>query len=186
MKAVLDANVLFPAPLRDLWMRLAVVGTYAPHWTDQIHDEWTRNVLRDRPDIPQEQLERTRRLMDVHAPGAKVAGYGDRIPTLELPDPQDRHVLAAALHSGAEVIVTFNLKDFPRHILEPLGVLAQHPDAFALDQWSLHPDKVIEAVSQQRRALRSPLVSAQELLETVRVQRLERFAAALQAVKDRV
>lgn len=186
MKAILDANVLYPAPLRDLWMRLAVERTFQPHWTDLIHDEWTRNVLKDRPDIPPEQLERTRHSMDAHAPGAKVAGYQSRIPALELPDPEDRHVLAAALYSGAKVIVTFNLKDFPPHILEPLGVRTQHPDAFALEQLSTHPDAVLTALAQQRRALRNPPVSARELLETLRTLGLERFVAALKAHQGQI
>src|SRR4051794_17016639 len=100
-------------------MSLAAEGTYEPRWTEEIHAEWMRNVLEDRPDVNPEQLERTRRLMDqVHAK-CLVVGYEARIPDLRLPDQNDRHVLAAAIESGGTVIVTFNLSDFPRAVLRP-------------------------------------------------------------------
>ena len=110
---VLDACVLFPAGLRSLMMWLAVHEIIRPIWTDEIHDEWMRNVLNDRPDLTLEKLERTRRLMDAHAGDCLVSGYEKHISTLSLPDPNDRHVLAAAIEADADAIVTWNLKDFP-------------------------------------------------------------------------
>jgi hypothetical protein len=103
-----DACVLYPAPLRDLLMQLALADQFQARWTDQIHGEWTRNVLADRPDITPASLARCRRLMDEPL-----------IPTLTLPDPDDRHILAAAIHGEAEQIVTFNLGDFPASALGP-------------------------------------------------------------------
>ena len=89
-----DACVLYPAPLRDLLMRLALTDLFQARWTDQIHDEWTRNVLANRPELTAESLARCRRLMDEHVPDCLVTGYESLIPTLSLPDPDDRHVLA--------------------------------------------------------------------------------------------
>ena len=128
MIAVLDACVLYPPAVRDILMWLAVVGVYEPRWTDDIHEEWMRSVLSDRPDLTREQLERTRHLMDEVHPLCLVTGYESRIPGLVLPDENDRHVLAAAIRAGAEVIVTFNLSDFPPATLARLDIVAQHPD----------------------------------------------------------
>jgi hypothetical protein len=89
-------------------------------------------LLRNRPDVSREKLERTRILMDQHAGDALVAGYEDLFPGLQLPDPNVRHVLAAAIRGRADVIVTANLRDFPTGTLAPLGIEAQHPDEFVL------------------------------------------------------
>lgn len=128
--ALLDANVLYPAALRDLFLWLATGGLFSPRWSQTIHAEWMRSVLADRPDLSRAQLERTRTLMDQVDPQSLVTGYEARIPSLHLPDADDRHVLAAALEAQATVIVTFNLSDFPAETLAPLGVQALHPDRF--------------------------------------------------------
>ena len=99
--AVYDACVLYPAPLRDLLMHLALTGLFQAKWTDRIHEEWTRNLLEDRPELGREKLERVRRLMDAHAEDCLVTGYEGLIGPLSLPDPDDRHVLAAAIHAKA-------------------------------------------------------------------------------------
>lgn len=111
--AILDACVLYPPSLRNLFMRLASGLVFQPRWTEEIHDEWMRNVLKDRPQITRPQLERTRRLMDQINDESLVSGYEERIPSLSLPDEDNRHVLAAAIEAGAALIVTFNLADFP-------------------------------------------------------------------------
>jgi predicted nucleic acid-binding protein len=105
---VYDACVLYPAPLRDLLMRLTLTDLYRASWSNQIHNEWINAVLRNRPDLSKAQLERTRSLMNAHVRDALVDGYQTLIPALELPDPDDRHVLAAAVQCGADLIVTFN------------------------------------------------------------------------------
>ena len=110
---VYDANVLYPAQLRDLLMRLTVDGLVRAHWSEQIHEEWIRNVLSNHPDVRRADLRRTRQLMERALPDARVKGYEHRLPDLTLPDPDDRHVLAAAIEVDATYIVTFNLKDFP-------------------------------------------------------------------------
>ena len=115
--ALIDANVLYPATLRDLFLWLAAGGVYRPRWSEEIHDEWMRNVLTNRPDLSRAQLERTRRLMDQVDPNSLVTGYAVRIPGLTLPDADDRHVLAAAIQANVTTIVTFNLSDFPARTL---------------------------------------------------------------------
>lgn len=125
-----DACVLYPAPLRDLLIRSARTGLFHAKWTQDIHKEWVSNLLAKRPDLKREQLDRTCQLMNDHVPDSLVSGYEALIPALELPDPKDRHVLAAAIRSGTDVIVTFNLKDFPPERLYPYRIEAQHPDEF--------------------------------------------------------
>ena len=112
--ALLDANVLYPARVRDLLIRLAIAGLYQARWSEQILDECFDNLLGNRPDLTDEQLARARQLMTTALPDATVAGYEDRIEENDLPDPDDRHVLAAAVTAGASLLVTNNLGDFPR------------------------------------------------------------------------
>jgi len=115
--AFLDASVLYPALLRNILMRLAIDDLYRAFWSQRIQDEWTQAILRDRPHLPRAQIERTRRLMEHSIDDAMVSGYEPLIETLTLPDADDRHVLAAAIHCGARVIVTANLRDFPNATL---------------------------------------------------------------------
>ena len=128
--SVLDSCVLYPPSLRDLFMWLAAAIVYQPRWTQDIHAEWMRNVLQDNPDVTAVQLERTRRLMDRVSDESLVTGYEKHIPTLTLPDPDDRHVLAAAIETKASVIVTFNLSDFTAAVLRRYGIRAMHPDKY--------------------------------------------------------
>ncbi len=137
--AVYDANVLFSSGLRDLLLEFADQDIVVAHWTDEIHDEWTRNLLAARPDLNARSVARTRRVMDDTFPLARVTGYEHLIPTLALPDPDDRHVLAAAVHAGATRIVTFNLRDFPPAVLAAHGVAAVHPDAFVAQLLAASP-----------------------------------------------
>ena len=126
--AVYDACVLYPAPLRDFLMWLALSGRFRAKWSLEIHNEWKRNLLKNRPDLTAEQLDRTSELMDQALPDACVTGYEVLIEGLTLPDIDDRHVLAAAIRCNASVIVTFNQKDFPGEALGPFGIEAQHPE----------------------------------------------------------
>jgi hypothetical protein len=127
--AVLDACVLYPPSLRDLLMRLASNGIYAPRWTDAIQTEWVRNVLSDNPAISRAQLERTCRLMEQVDRNSVLSGYEIHIPNLRLPDPDDRHVLGAAVHASASLIITYNISDFPACQLFSKSQ-ADHPDLF--------------------------------------------------------
>ncbi|MBI6923072.1 PIN domain-containing protein [Pseudomonas putida] len=169
---IYDACVLYPAPLRDLLMHLALTGAYRARWSEQIHDEWTRNVLKNRPDVSETQLDRTVGFMNQAIPDALVSDYEPLIRGLDLPDEDDRHVLAAAIKCGASVIVTYNLKDFPAEILKRFEIEALHPDVFLSDIWDLDQVAVLEAVQKQRAALKNPVYSPRELLDTLLKQRL--------------
>ncbi|MBS7661653.1 PIN domain-containing protein [Pseudomonas lalucatii] len=170
--AVYDANVLYPAPLRDLLMHLALTGVYRARWTALIHEEWKRNLLLNRQDLTQAQLDRTSAAMDRAIPDALVTGYEPLCAGLNLPDPDDRHVLAAAIKCNASVIVTFNLKDFPSEVLEPFEIEAVHPDDFIADLFDLDQAAVLEAVQAQRASLKNPPHTARELLDRLLVQGL--------------
>ena len=176
---IYDACVLYPAPLRDLLMHLALSDLYRARWSDRIHDEWMRNVLASRPDLTQEQLDRTRRLMNAHVRDCLVTGFEHLIPAIELPDPDDRHVVAAAIHSGASLIVTFNLKDFPPEALKPYNLAAQHPDDFIVDLLDLHPAGVLEAAANHRQSLKNPPKTADEYLDTLLAQGLTQSVAVM-------
>jgi len=171
--------VLYPAPLRDLLMHLALTDLFRAKWTDAIHDEWMRSVLKDRPDLKREQLERTRDLMNTHVRDCLVAGYEDLIPALKLPDPDDRHVLAAAIRAGADVIVTFNLADFPADALAEYGIEALHPDDFVTYQLDLAPHVVCAAAKRQRESLKNPPKTVAEYLEALERQGMAQTASAL-------
>lgn len=176
---VYDACVLYPAPLRDLLMHLALSDLYRARWSDMIHDEWTRNVLASRPDLTAAQLDRTRQLMNTHVRDSLVTGFEYLIPSVTLPDPDDRHVAAAAIHSGASLIVTFNLKDFPADALKPYNLAAQHPDDFIVDLLDLHPAAVLEAAASHRRSLKNPPKTADEYLDTLLAQGLTQSVAVM-------
>jgi len=174
-----DACVLYPAPVRDLLMRLAVTGLFQARWTDQIHEEWIRSVLANRPDLSPGSLDRCRRLMDAHVPDCLVTGYEPLISGLSLPDPGDRHVLAAAIHSGAGSIVTFNLSDFPASVLGQYDMEAVHPDVFVVGLWEESASLVLDAVRRQRAGLKKPPKTAAEYLATLEQCRLSETVARL-------
>lgn len=175
-RVVLDACALYPAPLRDLLMQLAIEGLYKTHWTDAIHDEWVAAVLRQRSDLSATQLTRTRDLMDKHAEDARVTGYEPLIASLELPDANDRHVLAAAIYARADAIVTFNLDDFPQSTLDAWGIEAIHPDDFITYQFDLHLPRVCAAAKTIRARLKNPPLSAEDYLDRLRACGLPRTA----------
>ena len=179
--AVFDACVLYPAPVRDLLMHLSVTGLFRARWTDRIHEEWIEAVLRNRPDLTREQLQRTRELMDVAVPDSLVTGYEGLESMLDLPDADDRHVLAAAVKCGAGTIVTYNLKDFPDAVLAPFGLCAQHPDEFLEHAYDLDPVAVFKAAHDARAALRNPPVTAEGLLDIYQGLGLATTVAALRS-----
>jgi len=110
---VYDANALYGNAQRDLLIRIAQSGLVQAKWTDQILDEMLSNLAKKRPDIPAEKLGTLRDLMNKAVRDCLVTGCEPLIESLRLPDPDDRHVLAAAIKSSAQVIVTTNLRYFP-------------------------------------------------------------------------
>lgn len=179
--AFYDANVLYPAPLRDFLMHLALTGVYRARWSPQVHDEWKRNLLINRTELTAEQLDRTSSLMDKAVPDALVVGYEPLIEGLNLPDADDRHVLAAAIKCNASVIVTFNLKDFPKDVLETFDIEPVHPDDFIADLWDLDKAAVLEAAQRQRASLKNPPHSARQYLDKLLQQKLPETVKLLTA-----
>lgn len=169
---VYDACVLYPNTLRDLLMELAVRDLYRAKWTAEIHDEWIRNLHKNKLQLTLEKLYRVRDLMNANVRDCLVTDYEWLIDKLNLPDPNDRHVLAAAIKAKAEVIVTSNLKDFPQSELDKYNVEAQHQDTFITDLIDLYPVQVIEAVEKCHQRRKKPPCSFREYLMKLQKQEL--------------
>lgn len=182
--ALFDACVLYPAQLRDLLLRVAISDLFKARWTDQIHDEWIRNLLQDRQDITPERLARTRELMNLAVPDCLVTEYEPFIEQLELPDPGDRHVLAAAIRCQAGVIVTLNLRDFPDEAVSRYGITVQHPDEFLAHVFDLRPAAVCAAVREMRQALANPPKTARELLDDLLKVGLPKTVSLLETMEE--
>lgn len=179
---VYDACVLHPAPLRDLLLRIANTGVVRARWSGQILDECFRSIVELRPDLKPEALARTRTLMMQAVPDCMVSGFESIVDGLALPDPDDRHVLAAAIHAGAQAIVTFNLKDFPDEALGTHGMEAKHPDDFVLDTIDLAPGLVAKVLTEQAGALRNPPRTVADVLQTLQSLGLVQSVAKLREV----
>lgn len=172
---ILDACVIYPAGLRDFLLRLVEAGVFKGHMTTDILDECFRSVARDRPELAP-KLARTREILEDAFADLLVDGYQHLVPTLVLPDPNDRHVLAAAIVAEASLIVTFNLKDFPPDQLAPYGVTAVHPDLFVLACIEAGPEVVADVVRTQAASLRHPATTTASLLRRLSDQGLPRSA----------
>lgn len=170
--AVLDACVLYPYWLRDLLVQLAAEDVFRARWTEEIHDEWTRNALANDASLDPDQLSRTRELMNLHVNDSLVSGHGGLIPSLTLPDPGDRHVLAAAIRCGAGVIVTWNLRHFPADILDGFGIEPWNPDDFLVGLLTADDRAVCHGLKVARGRLKRPPMTADEYLRTLERQRL--------------
>jgi predicted nucleic acid-binding protein len=180
-RAFLDASALYPSLLRNILMRLALHDLFRAYWSERVQNEWTRAVLRDRPHLSSSSIARTRRLMEENIEGANVEGYEPLIERVTLPDADDRHVLAAAIHGGANIIVTSNLRDFPGHALAAHGIAAQPPDTFILDLFAASPREVVSALRELRGDLVKPPMSPNEILAAMTRQALPGSANALRA-----
>lgn len=177
--AVLDACVLYPAPIRDLLLNLADFELYIPKWTDKIHEEWTRNLLQNRPELISHQLKRTIDAIYSAFPSSNVENYQALMASINLPDQDDSHVLAAAIRCNADVIVTANLKDFPNEYLSQFDVEAQHPDYFIANLIDLNPEKSFKAFQQQVAYLKKPPLTEIQVIENLKKVGLEITAAKL-------
>ncbi|TWF94921.1 PIN domain-containing protein [Saccharopolyspora dendranthemae] len=178
---IYDANVLYPSVLRDLLIRVAQAGLVQAKWTNQILDETFRNLKENRPDLDPAKLDRTRELMIRAIRDCLVQGHEPLIESITLPDPGDRHVLAAAIKARAQVIVTTNLRDFPRESLAVWDVEAKHPDAFILDQIHLDRAAVYAGVQRIADSCTKPPRTIQDVLGRLEDLGLVESAAALHA-----
>jgi len=183
---VLDACVLYPAPLRDLLLSLAADGLFRAKWSQQIHDEWTRNLLKNRNDLTKEKLERCCTCMNSAVPDSLVTGYEDLIDSVTLKDADDRHVVAVAIRSNADSIVTFNQKDFDEDELQKFDLYTEHPDEFISNMVEIYTPRVISAVREMRARLKNPPKEVGEFLETLHKQGLPQSVAKLSEYADSI
>ena len=186
ISAVIDACVLYSAPLRDFLLRLAFAGLIHPLWSEEIRDEWFYRLLQNRPDLKREKLDRTCREMDTHFPNSLVRGYESITPTPQLPDPKDQHVLAAAIQAKAKYIVTFNLDDFPPSVLAPYQIEAISPDDFVLQVIKYDVEKFIDTVARHRSVLTRPSKTVDEYLATLEKQGLAKTVACLREHREEI
>ena len=184
--AVFDACVLYPFHLRNLLIQCAFDGLVEARWTDDIHAEWMRNLAANSPNIPIARLEITRDKMKAVLPDADVVTHKALISSLSLPDPDDRHVLAAAIAGGAGMIVTWNLKDFPASHIAAHGTQAVAPDAFLSGLHKTQPEALIDSVGRARQNLRRTAPSVEEFISTIEAQGLVDFASILRRQKIRL
>lgn len=161
---VLDACVLYPAPIRDLLLNLADLEIYSPKWSEIIQEEWIRNLLKNRPDLTRQKLQKTAQVMNAAFPDAEVYSFEELIDLIELPDSRDRHVLAAGIKCKADGIITFNSKDFPRECLDQYNIEVYTPDEFIYLLNELNPSIVKQAFENQLASLKKPPVSKEKLI----------------------
>lgn len=183
---VYDACILFSPALRDLLMYLFAVDAVEARWSERIQEEWIRSVLKRRPHVTRKQLEKAKKAMNERFPEGLVTGYEYLIETLQLPDLDDRHVLAVAIHSGASVIVTNNLNDFQSFELSRRRIKAVSPDEF-LDQWSsVNPAGVLDAAREHRASLTRPSKTVDEFLVSLEKQKLSKTVAFLREHRNEI
>jgi len=167
--AVLDACVLYPAALRDVLLRCAEAGLFQPRWSQQLLDELSTALARNRPDIPAARVRRLIDLMQEAFPEAMVGPAAD-IAAL-LPDPGDLHVVASAVACSADFIVTSNVKDFPGAVVgQVTSALVVSADAFLLGLLSQSQSVVLQAICSSAAVLRHPPMSEARLLELLSTQ----------------
>ncbi|WP_209623381.1 PIN domain-containing protein [Saccharothrix coeruleofusca] len=159
-----DACVLFKPYLCDTVLSIAECGIYRPLWSGDVLTELERN-LRKRG-VSEEQVARRLDRMSHHFPDAEVLGYEGLVDAMSN-HPKDRHVLAAAVRGGAEVLVTENLKDFPKAALDPYDIIAMHQDDFLQDQLDLAPGAVLAALRRQTSRYRKYPRSVEDLLDVL-------------------
>ena len=160
---ILDANVLYPRLLRDTLLSLAGENLYHARWSATINYEWVRNLARNKPDIA-DKLPAVVKLMCDSVSDCLVTHYEKLANSIELPDPDDRHVVVAAIVGHADAIITINIKDFPPAVLQPYGIEVQHPDEFVVNQLQLQKIPALSAIKKMRARWTNPARSAQELI----------------------
>lgn len=183
-EAFCDANVLYPSLLRDLLIRLDVEGLCRLRWSDEVNQEWIEALIRNRG-LPRVSLEKTRQLMDQAVPHARVTGYGHLMASLALPDPDDRHVLAASMHSGAEHLITFNLSDFPASSLPASGVTVVHPDTWLAPVLARDPETTGRVLRKLVAPFRKPPRTVTDVADDLSVLRLPNSAQVIHDITVR-
>ncbi|NHB77317.1 RSP_2648 family PIN domain-containing protein [Rhodobacter calidifons] len=180
MKAVLDACVLYPTVLREILQGAGAAGLFQPVVSERILREWvlaTAKLGAEAPTIAAGEAAAFRAAF----PRGLVRDHPEIEARLVLPDPNDRHVLASAIASGADAIVTFNAQDFPGHVLAAEGITRRDPDGFLWELQSRHPEAmagIVEAVRAKAEAISGQPVALKALLKRARLFRLAKAMGA--------
>jgi predicted nucleic acid-binding protein len=176
----LDANVLYSAGCRDLMIEASLEGLCRCLWSMQVLTEFKAALLRTRPDLKPAQIHRLLGLLASVCPDALQRHRPvDRIALPPLDDPADAHVLLGAYEARAEIIITFNLRHFPRRILGPIGLVAMSPDQWLCSMAKPAPGVMNEIAERCRSRLVRPPLSRADHFEALRRSGLPRFAAFL-------
>lgn len=183
---IYDACVIYPVLLRDLLVNLAMDGLCRAHWTVEIQDECERSLLRKRPAMKPEKLKRAWSLMNRQVEGCLIDGFQHLIASIDLPDPNDRHVVAAGIHAKADLIVTFNLRDFPLECLVHHNLVAEHPDTFIVRLLRSHRRRVCQVLAEHRQSLRMPPMTREQYLDALCEHGLEKTVELLRAIKAKL
>lgn len=173
-RCLLDTNVIYPIDIRDILLWFAHFGLFIPKWTDDIFDEWKR--LMTKKGVPVSQIKKRIQNIEVAFPEAKVFGYRSIISSLNLPDALDRHVLAAAIVSNCDSIITNNLKDFPKDVLLKFDIEPISPDAFIFNQLTIYPETSMSAIKKLVAVKKTPPRSLDETI--TRYKRIRLFKTA--------
>ena len=181
MRVLIDTNVLYPTVMREVVLGVARAGVFTPLWSARILEEWRRAAAAKLGAVGAAQAEAELALLRAAWPGAEVAPRAGLEARLWLPDPADVHVLAAAIAGSADLILTLNARDFPRHTLAEEGLARQDPDGFLHGIWQAQPDLVagvVEAVRAEADRLSGQSWSTRALLKKARLPRLGRALEA--------
>lgn len=179
--AICDACVLYPFHQRNILIQASADGLYDARWTEEIHDEWMRNLIANVPALSIERLHATRRLMEQALPQALVRNFHHRIEDISLPDPDDRHVVAAAIETKASHILTWNLRDFPVKELRKHRLIGEAPDGFLAGIYDEAPELVVGSLANARRNLTKSGTSGQDFLKLLGRQGFTKLARRLRS-----
>jgi hypothetical protein len=163
--AFLDANVLHPAFLRGALLWFADARLLRPVWSQDVLAEWRRSIQRRHADLDDAKVDRLQAIFTSQFPDAEVTDYAAFIEALELPDPDDRHVLAAAIVGRCHGIITANLKHFPVEVVSKFGIEVVHPDDFIVNIIDIDENKAIAACKRHREAMTVTMPTAEQYLE---------------------
>ena len=166
--AVLDACVLYQLAIADSLISIAVTGLFAAKWTQKIEEEWIESLEKNRPDL-KGKLATRRDSMREAVPDWEIseAAWNSIASSLTLPDPNDVHVLAAAIAGHADCIVTRNQRDFPASIMDVHGIDILDPDEFIINQWDLENVPVMAAFKGMRARRKKPTESVEDFALTL-------------------
>jgi predicted nucleic acid-binding protein len=164
---VLDACVLYPAPIRDILLSLAAEELFKAKWSEIIQGEWLRNLLKNRSDLKKVQLNQTIKAMNAAFPNANVENFEELKASIKLPDKNDRHVVACAIRCNADLIVTFNTKDFPAKELSKYDIEIQNPDELISNLIDINPELACKAFNKMVKRLKNPKKTKEEVLTTL-------------------